>query len=1388
MRLVVGDGDSSEVVWASIDNVHATIRDLAEALALGDVDVLAIDGVPYDYRVPLEEVGLVSGSRVSKVEEASLDREDGRFWIGVVNGPSTGLLVAANGGSTVAIGRAEENDLSIDNTTISQQHALVHVTRGGEVELEDLGSLNGTWLDGRSVVGRVPVQAGQLVRVGSSTLIIRECDPVERIVGMSAQHGDSSGRVLLNRPPRPPTPTAVHDLELPDAVEFRSNPALALVSLVAPLIFAGVMVATLGSWRYAIFGLLSPVMAVGNWLSGRRRVSRERRNDGRLHADALARLEGDLDAAERVERTRRSAFGPDMLELRRRIFLPTRQLWERRLTAADALTVRLGIGESPWTLRTDSAAESAEVRDILETAETLSAIEVLVDFRDGPVGLVGERGVTAAAARSLTLQLATHHGPADVRLAVFTTAARVDDWSWVQWLPHCTGGDGSTYLFVGEDSVEFASSLGKSARPPGGEDNGVLWVLVVDDIELLHSRSSPVRSVLAGSSAVVGLVIAESDVALPASVANVVRVDDQDGMFSLRRPAAPGSGSCGVADLVSASVAGEVARSMARFEDPESENAGELLPSMVRGESLFGEALTVDMIRSRWSRSASDRELKTPIGVSANGRFDIDLVADGPHVLVAGTTGSGKSEFLRTFVVGLAANYDPSRIVFVLIDYKGGSAFDRCAELAHVVGVVTDLDDHLAERALQSLEAELRFREERFRLVGAEDIAAYQTGGQNRPPIPSLIVVIDEFATLRRELPGFVDSLVAIAQRGRSLGVHLVLATQRPSGSVDANIRANTNLRVALRVQSGGDSIDVIDSDLAADISRACPGRAYVRRGEGDLAAVQTGFVSGPTKRSGPLVGVRRPFFGLGQSPKTPPTDAGLPNSPSGASELEVLVESLAEAARDLPIPRRPWLDDLPALVLPEQLDGVTEVDSEDGSIAVVLGDDPDNQRRVIRRWGPHNGHLAAMGVRGSGVTTAIRSAIAALGEGEADTDRWVFAVDHAGGGLSGVEAWPHVSCCLDPTERERHLRLLSFLEAELDLRRSLPSSECRALPLVVLAVDGIAAFMDWLESEAGPGKVDLMTRLGRDGVALGIVLIVGATRPGDVPRVLRGQLRRQLLFEQADDNDYASAGVRPKTLPKFVPGRAILSDDGMVCQVIDWETGFRSNVVSPGVGPPVIEVLPARIDATALSVASIEPALHIPIGMLDATRAAAVLRLRRGEHATVAGPAGSGRTSALRLIAAQLRAASPDAVLVVVAPDEASSLRDSTLFDAGGSLHEIEHVLAMAVDDDRRWVIFVDDADRVDVDRGPLVDLAASAPSHVTIIVAIRSSVGRTVYGHWTRSIRASGIGVLLMPDVSVDGELLAARLPRADRPRQVPGRGYLVGAGNVEVVQLAI
>ena len=1379
----------------SIERADATVEDLARSLGLAD-RALAIDGVRRLGDESLEDVGLVDGSVLQASE--TVEAPGGSSWIGVVSGRGAGVVHRLDSDAAVTIGRDAANDLPIDNASVSQHQATIQHTATGIV-VTDLGSTNGTWVGESAVQGGASLRPDDSVRVGSSTMAIRDLDTTDKPLGTSASHADANGRVLFNRSPRGPVATPAAPVEVPESLPERKNPTLALASLLVPIVIAGVMVVAFGSWRFALFALLSPLMVLGNWLSGRRAVGKERTGDAKNRTAALAKVERELAAAEVAERHRRTAFGPDILEIRRRIELPSSRLWERRLQSPDALTFRLGLGSVAWSPVSGDLAEDdvdPEILEIVSNHERLSDLEVLVSLQPGPVGLVGDTEDVQSAARSALLQLATHHGPADVSVVVVTTEERAGDWEWAQWLPHMANGSGGIRLLTGTATTEFAntlvSELADDEQLTRRKALARAMLLVVDDLESLHRKSSPVRDLLERTDQnVFGIVLAPVVDRLPASVATVVTIDPDDGEFVRTEPRDPAIRETGLIDGISLAIAFDIARGMARFDDPEAEAAGGALPASVSAEQLFPEDLfareaDLAATRKRWMLSKTEQRLTAPIGVSNDGVFSIDLIHDGPHGLVAGTTGAGKSEFLRTLVVGLATNHGPDDLSFVLIDYKGGSAFDRCASLPHVVGLVTDLDEHLAERALQSLEAELHHRERLLRESESGDILEYRSAGSLGGPLPRLVVIIDEFATMRTELPDFVNSLVGIAQRGRSLGVHLILATQRPSGAIDANIRANTNLRVCLRVQTAGDSTDVIDDAGAASIDRSHRGRCLIRRGEGDLASVQTAYVSGTRAVDGPAVVVAVASLRSGP-PVFPPT-----HNDAGETALEHVVGVLAAAAEGFTPARRPWLEALPNhLWDPADVAGIEAGD--DAHVVLAVADDPKNQRRVTRGWDLGVGHLGVVGGPGSGVTTTMRAAITALGTDETDRPVWVYPIDHGAGGLTGIDAFEHVADVIDGGDDVRQSRLLQLVSATLDERRQDRDLETGELPLMIVAIDGAGSFAEANEIESGSPNGSLMQRIARDGPSVGIYLLVGAGSISEVPRMIRSGLNQLVVLEQADERAYSDLGVKAKKLPTFVPGRALFGTEAMVGQVVDWETAAHDGSIKVGMQsvPPSIEGLANDVALGELPRAVVGSDLVIPFGLTDRTRTPATIILRAGEHALIAGPSRSGRTTTLQVIASQLRSSDPDLILVGVADGSAPQLFEGGVgdvadFDARGAAADLETVFNAASTDARRWVVLVDDADRIDVEGGGLFELARSAPPNVSIVAAVRSSAARQSFGHWTRFIRSCGHGLLLEPDPIADGELLGVRLPR-QRLEPVPGRGYLITAGESEVVQVA-
>ncbi|MFO8075856.1 MAG: FtsK/SpoIIIE domain-containing protein [Egibacteraceae bacterium] len=1427
--LVLDDGGQEREVELSLGTAEATVGDLLAA-ALGEEGALrpgvAVGGRRVGPEAPLAGLGLHDGCVVSllaagDVAGGALPDAAGRHggatdgarpphggagdaasqpYAGAASQPHVAVAggLAAGAwqplGAGCLVGRDPEADLVIDDATVSRRHLRLEAAGAG-VEAEDLDSRNGTWrghepLDG----GRCRLGLPAVLRLGATTLRVLPARPQDRPRRWGAP--SARGRVF-NRPPRaapPPAPEPVAAPQPPAPAE--ASRALNLAAILAPLLLGAALIAVYREPRFALFMALAPVMALATWWSSRRRARRQRAQGERALRAALARFDAALGQAAAIERARLEALLPDLAEVVRRAAEPSVRLWERRSGHADALRLRAGAGPVPWQppvsgLDRLDEGPLARVEACLARHRALADAPVEVDLRDGGVvGVVAERGTGRAVARALLAQAVVHHGPADLGLAVLTDDAAA--WDWAGWLPHLRAEGAGGGLVAGAAAAEarlraWVETAERAAASPAARAGpSRTRLVVVDDPALLTGRGSALRGVLAGAAGpVAGIVLAPTADALPAVTSTVLEVTGDGGLARLCRPRTGSGVDDVVVDGLVEPLARGLARALAGFEDPEHVPAGGGLPARVRLGGLLdldGDGPLAGRLAARWRAAGEDPAPAVPLGLAREGPVVVDLVADGPHALVGGTTGAGKSELLRTLLAGLAAGSSPDHLVAVLIDYKGGSAFDACARLPHVVGLVTDLDGHLAERALRSLEAELRQRETLLRAAGCEDLRAYRAAGSPEGPLPRLLVVVDEFATLAAELPDFLGALVGIAQRGRSLGVHLVLATQRPSGSISATIKANTNLRIALRVQDAQDAVDVVGTPEAADLPRDLPGRACARLGPGEVVTLQTATVSLPAAgESGTPVRLRpRPSAGAASGDPGDPAEPG-----GGPREIDDLVEAAAAAARaeGLLPRRRPWLEMLPERIGPEDLAAA----DDDREVVFALGDDPDRQRRVGVGWRLDDGHLAILGMVGSGTSTALRSIAAALARSHEPSALHLYGLDAGGGALRGLEALPHCGALASAAEPERQRRVVRRLRAEVARRRARQGGGA-GLPLVVGLVDGLGALLDALEAPELADAGEDLRRVLADGPAVGVVLALAADRPGALPSRLAPLVGERLLLRLPDPGEYAAAGLRPREVPELPPGRLVRASDGLVAHVADPGDLAALAATLPAVagGPAPVDVLPERLPAEAVPAeGDLSAGLDLAVGLRDDDLAPARLVLGPGAHALVAGPPRSGVSSALRALAERLRAGAADLVLVGVS-EERSPLRGCRALDAAGRAEDLAGVLAAAAGDSRRWVVLVDDA--TTVEHPALAALARHARPGLHLVAGGRCEDLRRAYHHWTRELRAGRCGLLLRPDLTADGDLLGVRLPRRTALPLSPGRGFLVVDGQADLVQVAL
>ncbi|MDQ1483142.1 MAG: segregation ATPase FtsK/SpoIIIE, family, partial [Actinomycetota bacterium] len=931
------------------------------------------------------------------------------------------------------------------------------------------------------------LKAGDRVTLGDTEIEVRRSGSSGVLSVSTSGSADSAG-VSFARSPRIASQFEGRQFDLPDLPERPKVTRMPWLAMMFPTLMGMGLFAFTQSPYSLMFVLMSPMMMLGSYVEARRGGKKDfaaLMGDFREDLEVVVtQIRQSLD----LEGHQRRLENPSSGECVESISRLSPLLWTRRGDMPGFLQLRAGLGTLPSrsslaipALGRSTAQAWNELASSLEGLSLVSDVPVVVDLLStGALGVSGPRAVGLAAARSLLLQAVTLHSPAELIVTAFASATTAVDWDWLKWVPHTASAQ--RLLSAGHlaSTAPACSALvsqlealvdrtGDQLETSRADLPSRQCALVLVENDAPAERSRLVQLAENGwRKGICVLWLAPTTPSLPAACRVFLEVDGDDegssaGSSEGIRDGLGGLGGVGyvregklvtsvVLDLASLEQTLAAARLLAPVEDsgaPGDESSD--LPRAVSLLTLTGTELarSENAILERWGESRSiltgpfapelpyrrAGNLRAIIGQSAQGTFSVDLRADGPHALVGGTTGAGKSELLQAWILGMASAHSPQRVTFLLVDYKGGSAFRDCVELPHTVGLVTDLSPHLVRRALASLSAELRHRERLLARWGAKDLVELEQRGEVEAP-PSLVIVVDEFAALVQEVPGFVDGVVNVAQRGRSLGVHLILATQRPAGVIKDNLRANTNLRIALRMADENDSADVVGSTVAASFDLGLPGRAVSRCGPGRLTPFQTGYAGGWTSDTpaAPQIKVQPLSFGPSQVWEPPAHErkrAGAKDD-LGPTDLQRLVSTIGEAAKtaEIPAPRVPWLPELRPVydlaLLPA---------ARHDELVFGMADDPDHQAQAVVSFDPdRDGNLAVFGSSGSGKSVLLRTIALAAGIGGGGPSH-IYGLDFGNRALAMLESLPHVGSIVAGADHERLTRLLRFLRETIDDR-----------------------------------------------------------------------------------------------------------------------------------------------------------------------------------------------------------------------------------------------------------------------------------------------------------------------------------------------------------------
>ncbi|WP_156761676.1 FtsK/SpoIIIE domain-containing protein [Microbacterium karelineae] len=1402
VRVTLGAGGAEERSWLLDVDEATTLGEVAESLDVAPqalVPAAAPDTV-------LAQSGLLSGAVIPPRDLS--EEVAGTVRIEIIGGPFAGATVPLARGGQIALGSGEQADLRIIDPSLAPVHLGIHIAAGEPdapllAMLTPIGDAE-VLVNGTRVTEPERIVPADLVQIGSVVLRIGMA-PVS-----DADLTETVGGRGFNRPSRilPSKPQPL--IALPgDKPDDQDQSPLPWLSAVIPVVLGVTMAIVFSRPIMLMMAAASPIMVIGSFLTQRRLAKKKGLKTEQQWIDEINRAGERI--RELVTRQRLEAWFrlPDPVVIRDIALRPLARLWERRRADADAATLRVGVTEIALDVNFEGGGSDRSA----DRRVGVSPAPVGMDLRQGVAGIAGPSDAVRALARSIVTSFATLRSPRESELIVLCDDGGDVEWGWASWLPHTHMGDSIPAMIGNDDDTrrerlrEISVALDLRMRMKGqrGYAPPTEVLVVVDGARRLRMLPGMVPLLEHGPAHGIHVLALDSDRArLPEEAKNVVVVDGDDpALATLETPTAYFSSV--LLDGTSVPQAERIARSLCSIQHVSGVGDEALLPTSVRMVDLLGIDLEdpSPLVR-RWT--ASPRNTYVVVGANADGEFAVDISRDGPHALVAGTTGSGKSEFLQALVVGLAMANRPDALNFVLIDYKGGSAFADCERLPHTVGMVTNLDARETERALASLDAELKRREQVLRDMGAKDLDAAwarDPEGAAQRGLARLMLVIDEFAELKTELPAFIDGLVRIARVGRSLGVNLVLATQRPAGVVTPEMQSNINLRVALRVTDRSDSSDIIGSAEAALISPSTPGRGYVRAGSSSSPeAFQTARVAGirpGAKRDVKVLPPKAPIEWdlLGFPPRFPPAQKQAENSDHDDTDLRALVDLVTAATDELGIQKNPspWLMPLPA-VLP--LDRFDAEPRADGEIVLGLEDVPAYQAQRTLTWNAFSGsHLMFMGGALSGRTSALRVLLAQVVSRFAPEDVHLYVCDFGNGALLPLADAPHCGAVVTPLDGERLPRLMQRVLDDLAHRQSVISAagvgnigEQRraagpgeALPYAVIAIDGWERMLSTMNPDQLLTFRDQVMRVLREGPAVGVRVLVTGDQ-GVVGDKIATFIDTQYVLPVRDVADYRTAGIHAKDVPDDLPaGRTLFGSDAKEAQlaVLGRDTSGEAQTTAlrrvvedvldqhdqrvADAGGVVPVPVPFRVDPLPRFLA-MSAARELPVaeGCAPDGLVVAVGGDRLSQYTLdwpmdggfiVSGGRQTGRSSTLAALLDQLVARGSATLVVALRPSilteraEAAGVR--VLGSDALAWGPMEIASALPDADGRTLSIVVDDVEQLK--NSPLDATLASLKDRARFLCAVDIEMTATLFGGPFAEAKRARRAVVLRPGASLHG-----------------------------------
>lgn len=1122
--------------------------------------------------------------------------------------------------SNIFFGRTPVNDISYDLSTFvsREKHAAIHVDSNGNAFVEDLKRKIGVYINGQRVHSKQLKLFDEVFIMGFSMVYMGDFIAVRNLKVETALPLMTD--YLLKEPVDETghenyfvsTPRILKSLDC-DEIEVDAPPSPftvdktpAILTLGPSLTMSMVMLASLGvSIANAISGgqlstiIASGIMAVGMLLGSlmwptllrsyqKRKTLAEEQHRKNRYSSYIADIEKELIAKrDRAVRVLNDSLCPPPQRLCAMLDSENNKLrlWERSFEDSDFLAIRVGLGNRLSEVKIKIPKQGFQLyedelrklpSELSQKYGTLTNVPLTLDLRNNhSIGIIGSSGNIQTILNEVILNVISLHPYDEVKLVLIASPKGAADFEHFKNIPHIWSNDKRVRFFATnpEEVHHIFNAIDEKItdRESAGREEAIPiphYVIIVTEPNLIEKEAFCRYMDDSNNQVGITTLFAYGDITkLPKSCKTIIQSDPtRTGYYIKNRNA--NKFVPFVLDTIDAESMYSFVEKLSQLSIKRDARSMGIVDRISFLQMYKAGNVQELSIESHWDNNNSAKSLAAPIGVVAGGDvFCLDLheAYHGCHGLVAGTTGSGKSEFLQAFILSLAIHYSPKEVAFVLVDFKGGDmarpfmAKAHSPALPHLSATISNLSGNILYRALVSLEAEIKSRQRIFNQAAAAlgvdklDINSYHKyykGGRLDTPLPHLVIIIDEFAQLKTQQPEFLEQLINVAQVGRSLGIHLILATQKPSGIVDPQIMSNSRFKVCLKVADKQDSIDMINKPDSAMIKN--PGRLYLQVGYDEVyECIQSGYSGADYVPTRTFIPDEELTVQMTDHTANPIHSAKLEISSgkSDKTQLEAIVAEIVALGQKRSLAAKPlWLEMLPEKVLLSSLEK-----GEKGLCSATIGLADfvriQKQKPLVVDFSK-TGHIGLYGASGSGKTTFLQTLVYSMvcEYGYSPAELNFYAMDFGGRNLGYLTDLPHTGGVVFADEEDKLCELVSVLQSIIDERKRLFANhncgtflDYRAispspLPAIVVLIDNFASFRDKY-MDVSDAMIDIISA----GQTFGVFFVITGNTRNSIYYKVTEHIATYFTLKMNDPSNYLDIlNMRPPIIPEDISGRGI--------------------------------------------------------------------------------------------------------------------------------------------------------------------------------------------------------------------------------------------------------